>query len=40
MGFPQRVHPELIITKIEQFVSTGTGESVDIQHRLKHGTKY
>ena len=35
MGFAQRVHPELI-TKIQELVSIGTVEPVEVQRLLKH----
>ena len=39
MGFSQRVHPELI-TKIQEFVSIGTVEPVEVQRLLKHHVKH
>ena len=39
MGFSQRVHPELI-AKIQEFVSIGTVEPVEVQRLLKHHVKH
>ena len=39
MGFSQRVHPE-VIAKIQEFVSIGTIEPVEVQHLLKHHVKH
>ena len=39
MGFSQRVHPELI-AKIQEFVSIGTIEPVEVQRLLKHHVKH
>ena len=39
MGFSQRVHPELIV-KIQEFVSIGTVEPVEVQRLLKHHVKH
>ena len=35
MGFSQRVHPELI-AKIQEFVSIGTVDPIEVQRLLKH----
>ena len=39
MGFSQKVHPELI-AKIQEFVSIGTIEPVEVQRLLKHHVKH
>ena len=39
MGFSQRVHPELI-AKIQEFVSIGTVDPVEVQRLLKHHVKH
>ncbi len=35
MGLSQRIHPELI-TKVQEYVSIGTIEPVEIQRLLRH----
>ena len=39
LGLSQRIHPELI-AKIQEFVSAGTHEPVEIQRLLKHHVHY